>query len=187
VAVGSSRQTGRAPSLGSRFRDRYPGRWPLQPQALLAMRGTSLMVPGFCYGDPDGRVVAEIKPAIRMVRPGNLRGDLERQPRNWSAMPSRKWSGILRISGGGTGSGGKSSIPIFSPCSSRSGSVARKGRRDGRSAPLKPLPPTDPLACGPPSENGAERSSAPVWGIALTPLSPLSYTPPAEENSPLLL
>ena len=46
--------------------------------ALLAMRCRSPIVPGFCYRDPDGRLVAEIKPAIRVVRTGDLRADLQR-------------------------------------------------------------------------------------------------------------
>ena len=45
--------------------------------ALLAMRCRSPIVPGFCYRDPDGRLVAEIKPAIRVVRTGDLRADLQ--------------------------------------------------------------------------------------------------------------
>lgn len=45
--------------------------------ALLAMRCRSPIVPGFCYRDSDGRLVAEIKPAIRVVRTGDLRADLQ--------------------------------------------------------------------------------------------------------------
>lgn len=45
--------------------------------ALLAMRCRSPIVPGFCYRALDGRLVAEIKPAIRMVRTGDLRADLQ--------------------------------------------------------------------------------------------------------------
>jgi KDO2-lipid IV(A) lauroyltransferase len=45
--------------------------------ALLGMRCRSPIVPGFCYRDPDGRLVAEIKPAIRVARTGDLRADLQ--------------------------------------------------------------------------------------------------------------
>jgi KDO2-lipid IV(A) lauroyltransferase len=45
--------------------------------ALLAIRCRSPIVPGFCYRDRDGRLVAEIKPAVRMIRTGDLRADLQ--------------------------------------------------------------------------------------------------------------
>jgi KDO2-lipid IV(A) lauroyltransferase len=45
--------------------------------ALLAMRCRSPIVPGFCYRNPDGRLVAEVKPAITVVRTGDLRADLQ--------------------------------------------------------------------------------------------------------------
>jgi Kdo2-lipid IVA lauroyltransferase/acyltransferase len=46
--------------------------------ALLAMRCRSPIVPGFCYRNRDGRLVAEVKPAITVVRTGDLRVDLQR-------------------------------------------------------------------------------------------------------------
>jgi KDO2-lipid IV(A) lauroyltransferase len=45
--------------------------------ALLAMRCRSPIVPGFCYRDAEGRLVAEIKPAVKVARTGDLRADLQ--------------------------------------------------------------------------------------------------------------